>query len=290
MPALDNLPLRCVRTAQALEFHYVEAGTGTPLVFVHGGMGDWSSWAPQWDAFTPAFRCISYSRRYSSPNQNLSMSKHHSVLDEAQDLGALLPLWDAAPAVLVGTSYGAYTALQLALTAPQQVAALVLTEPPVLPWADSVPGGREARLEFETEVLAPSTQAFAQGDPELAVQLLTCGINGRSPGEAHTPAGRQRRLRNARAMQALAQSDQAYPSLDAAAAAALRCPILLLQGADTGALHRATTEAVARRLPQALRQQVPTSGHGVHRDNPGDFNRLVLAFLAAAGFPAQSRA
>jgi len=46
------------------------------------------------------------------------------------------------------------------------------------------------------------------------VRLLTEGISGSSPGESSTPAGRERRLRNAEAMRALLISSKPFPSLD----------------------------------------------------------------------------
>ena len=96
-----------------------ELASGAPvLVFVHGGMGDWQAWAPQWADFTARYRCISYSRRFSSPNHNTLSSTDHSVRAEARDLELLLDRWNTVPAFVVGTSYGAYTALQLALAAP----------------------------------------------------------------------------------------------------------------------------------------------------------------------------
>lgn len=279
MDDLEQQPLQRVVIAGGIEIHYAEAGTGPALVFVHGGMGDWSSWAPQWAAFTPHFRCITYSRRYSSPNRNTIDSRSHSVIAEAKDLSALLEHWQTGPAILVGTSYGAYTALALALSHPQQARALALTEPPVLPFADRTEGGREARLRFQRDVLDPAAQAFAAGSPESAVRLLTDGINGAGPGEAQTAAGRERRLRNAEAMRALSVSSNPYPALDVDVLAKSSAPILLLHGDRTLEVHRATTMALARSMPQAELIQVPDSGHGVHRDNPAAFNAIVLDFL-----------
>lgn len=276
---LLDLPLQRTTVSGNTEIHFAQAGQGAPLVFVHGGLGDWSSWAPQWEAFTRHFRCTTYSRRYSSPNRNPLEGTTHSVLAEAQDLVQLLEQWCHRPAVLVGTSYGAYTALQTTLVAPQRVRALVITEPPVLPFADEVPGGQAARLQFQREVLDPAAEAYRQGDPDQAVRVLTDGINGLGPGEAGTPEGRARRLRNAQAMQALCLSSDAYPALDRGALQALRLPILLTHGDRTQPVHRATTQAVSRHLPHARVVQVPDSGHGVHRDNPQAFNTLVLDFL-----------
>jgi pimeloyl-ACP methyl ester carboxylesterase len=279
MGDIHSRPLHRTLIAGGVEIHHIEEGVGQPLVFVHGGMGDWSSWAPQWAEFTPYFRCISYSRRYSSPNRNTIDSRSHSAVAEAQDLGALLSQWQAAPAILVGTSYGALTALQLALTQPNKVRALALTEPPILPLADRSEGGRAARLGFLRQVWAPAADAFASGQPEHGVRLLTDGINGTGPGEASTPAGRERRLRNAEAMRALLLSSDPFPAVDEDALQRMTIPTLLLHGARTQNVHRATTLALSRLLPGAQLMQVADSGHGVHRDNPEAFNRIVLDFL-----------
>ena len=92
----EALPLARTVVRDGVEFHHAEAGAGRTLVFVHGAFGDWRSWAPQWDAFVPHFRCISYSRRFSVPNRNEMGSHDHGVGVEADDLDALLGAWGAA--------------------------------------------------------------------------------------------------------------------------------------------------------------------------------------------------
>ena len=288
MASLLQLPLRREVIHGDVEIHFAEAGEGPPLVFVHGGMGDWQAWAPQWADFTARYRCITYSRRFSSPNCNTLSTTDHSVRAEAGDLDALLQHWNAAPAFIVGTSYGAYVALQMALSAPSKVRALALTEPPVLPFADRVPGGQQAREEFQRDVIRPADRAFRDGDIERAVALLTVGINGSGPGEAATPAGRERRLRNAQAMRALAFSSDPYPPLDVDLLRTFAVPTLLLTGEDTMPIHRATTAALKELLPGALLKVVPGCGHGVHRDNPSVFNRTVLEFFEKIAAPASS--
>lgn len=283
MPLADDVALQRSVIQGGIEIHHYQEGRGPALVFIHGGLGDWSSWAPQWDAFTPRYRCITYSRRYSSPNSNQLARRTHSVIIEAQDLAALLAEWNAEPAILVGTSYGAYTALQLALQHPEKVRAMALTEPPVLRLAERTADGRQALDVFRREVLVPSDRAFLEGRYDLAVRLLTQGINGTGPGEASTPGGLMRRLRNANAMRALAMSDDPYPALDEAALRDLTVPTLLLQGSRTQAVHRATFQALSRLLPRARVQVVEGAGHGIHRDAPDAFNRTVREFLSGLG-------
>jgi pimeloyl-ACP methyl ester carboxylesterase len=101
------------------ELHYVEQGTGEPLILLHGGQGDYRSWAPQMAALSPHFRVISYSRRYHYPNHNPLTATNHSAYAEAEDLAAVIRTLGLGPVHLVGTSIGAATALVLALQHPE---------------------------------------------------------------------------------------------------------------------------------------------------------------------------
>lgn len=279
-PAIESLPLQ--RTAVGeLCFHHVEQGDGTPLVFVHGVLGDWRTWAPQWPAFVPHFRCISYSRRYSVPNGNTQPSPDHSALLEAEDLHALLRVWRAEPAILVGSSYGAFTALALALAHPEQVRALVLLEPPMLAWADRWPGGSAVRDAFERDIREPARRAFAAGDDAVGVQLLTGGIVGAQALVQMAPEAMARRLENSLSIKRLALSTDEFPMLDPAHVQALRCPTLLLAGDRTPAIHDVVFRALCAAMPQAEQDRIPNAGHGAARDNPEAFNRRVLRFLGA---------
>jgi non-heme chloroperoxidase len=46
-----------------LTLHYIELGQGTPVVLVHGTLGDYRTWDGQLEAFSKGYRLISYSRR-----------------------------------------------------------------------------------------------------------------------------------------------------------------------------------------------------------------------------------
>lgn len=281
--AFEDLPLHRARTGAGLEFHYVEDGKGLPLVFVHGGAGDYTSSSGQWDAFAGKYRAIAYSRRYSHPNANPDASATHSALDEADDLGSLIELWAAAPAILVASSYGALVALLLATRQPHLVRAMALVEPPLMQWADATPQGRQLRERYDTEVGAPAREAFLRGDDALATRIFTAGIVGSHILQPENQGRLQVRLRNARAMRAvaLAPRDDALPA--PAAVAALSIPTLLVSGANTQPLLAEVFRIVAQRMPQARTLVVPGSGHTVTRDKPAEFNRAVLDFLMEHG-------
>lgn len=283
LAAFDTLPLQRTELPGGLEFHHVEAGQGRPLVLVHGVMGDWRTWAPQWDAFAPHFRTISYSRRYSVPNRNTQPSPDHSALVEANDLAGLLQAWQAEPAILVGSSYGAYTALALAVARPEMVRALVLLEPPMLRWADRTPEGRAVREAFDRDIRLPARAAFKAGDIDRGVALLTGGIVGAEMLSRLPPEAMRRRLENERSLRMLTLSSDEFPMIEPAAVRSLAMPTLLLAGTDTPPIHDTVFRALCAAMPQARQARIPAAGHGAARDNPAAFNALVLDFLRRQG-------
>lgn len=283
-PVDDTAGLRHARLSNGVALAYDRAGQGTPLVFIHGAMGDWRSWDAQWPAFVPHFDCLRYSRRYSYPNPNRMPSPHHSALDEAQDLALLLDHLGFGRVVLVGSSYGSFTALALALAQPQRCLALALSEPAMLCYARFSESGRAVEQAFRRDVIAPANAAFRRGDDALAVQIMTGGIVGAArPVPAATMLRRQQ---NMLAMRMLALSTNEFPLLPPAQLAALAMPVLLLAGQNTPAIHAETFRNVCAAMPQAQVAWIEGAGHGTSGDNPARFNALVRAFLRAQGLGA----
>lgn len=279
-PGLDG-PLQRALLPSGVELHYVQGGAGEPLIFVHGAMGDWQSWAPQWSAFCARYRCTSYSRRYNHPNRNDMPSPDHSALVEAEDLAQFMAALDIARAVLVGSSYGAFIALALAVQRPDRVAAIVAVEPAMLCYAEFSATGRAALARFRQSVVEPANAAFRRGDDRLGAQLMTGGIHA-GGALALDPIAQDRRLRSARAMRMLALSSNEFPLLSPAALAGLACPVLLVAGRQTAEIHAEVFRNVCQAMPQARVATIDGAGHPVPRDQPARFNAAALAFLQAA--------
>ena len=276
----ETLTPRAWTLPSGVQLHTVREGQGRPVIFIHGAMGDWRSWAPQWPAFSAQFDCISYSRRYSHPNRNAMPSPDHSALHEAQDLLALMDAMGLPQAVLVGSSYGGFTALALAVQAPERVAAVVAVEPPMMKYAARSASGQAAAADFRARVIEPANAAFRRGEDALAAQIMTGGING-ARDAVNQGAAMARRLQNLQAMKMLALSSDEFPWLAPEALAALPMPVLLLAGQHTQPVHRAIFENVCAAMPQAQQHWIEDAGHGVTREQPERFNALVLSFLAA---------
>jgi pimeloyl-ACP methyl ester carboxylesterase len=263
-----------------VELHFIERGRGEPLILLHGGTGDYRSWGPQMETFSRDYRVISYSRRYNYPNQNPLTARNHSAEVEAEDLAAFLRRLNIRRAHLVGTSYGAFTALALALKHPEMVRSLVLAEPPVHQWVRDMSGGEVVYLEFMTNVWRPAAEAFRRGDARQAMRVLADGIWGRPIFDSLPLEGVAAIMQNARSMEALTLSSDPFPSLPKDRVRQLNVPALIVTGEHAIRIHRLVNEELARLLPEAERAIIPQAGHGSPRENPQAFNQAVLRFLA----------
>lgn len=275
-----RLPTRTAKLPNSIELCYVEEGCGVPIIFVHGLLGDWRSWEPQWNAFLEeGYRCLSYSRRYSFPNANDHIApSEHSALVDAADLAGLLDALNIPAAILIGTSYGAFASLAFAVHHPQRVIAMVATEAPMMKYADFSAEGAALRAEFENTSGA-AARAFKRGDEESAVRMMTIAINGQQSTAANSEHALQRRLENANAMRALMLSTDPFPLLSPEQLRAIAVPTLLVAGERTQPMHDAIFRNVCAAMPQASAIRVRNAGHGVHRENPSEFNAIALAFL-----------
>ncbi len=80
----------------------------------------------------------------------------------AEDLASFIRGLGLQKSHVVGSSYGAYTALVLAAMHPELVRSLTIGEPPILPWLEGIEGGFGAYGKLHDECLGP----FDEGFPE----------------------------------------------------------------------------------------------------------------------------
>ena len=124
--------------------------------------------------------------------------------------------------------------------------------------------------------------SFAKGDTASALQAFMRWAIGPIDIPKVDPDGWQRLLQNARSLAA-----QLGTSAVPRSAAALTCelvgrlarPALLVEGSDSPREMHLTSDALAGCVPALQRVRIPNASHAMFIDNPGDFNRLVLAFL-----------
>lgn len=108
-----------------IRLYYEEAGSGTPVVFVHEYAGDWRTWEPQLRYFSRSHRCITYSQRGYPPSDIPVESERYSQEIARDDVIALMDALKISKAHIVGHSMGAYTALHVGMHAPSRCISVV---------------------------------------------------------------------------------------------------------------------------------------------------------------------
>jgi non-heme chloroperoxidase len=287
--AADEPPTLAVKVARAgdVELHYIERGSGVPLIFVHGSVDDYRSFEPQLEPLSQHYRVISYSRRYNFPNAPSIPAGDHSALVEAADLANLLKTLGAHPAHVVGHSYGAYTALILAMEHPELVRSLVLAEPPLLRWLPGLPGGQRLYADFMNNIWRPTGREFRQGNSERAMRVTIdwFGKNGYlidgKPARFDALSAETRGfiMENALEWQALTTSSDAFPMLDRAAVKAIKVPILLMSGENTMRMNKRINAELERLLPKAEVVVIRGATHEMWAEQPDVCRAIVASFL-----------
>lgn len=122
-PAMQRTDINNV----ALELR--DSGSGEPVVFVHGSMGDECAAVLAEPLLADHYRLIHYHRRgygeSECPERPVSMAQ------QSADCRAVMRHVGVERAHLVGQSYGAVILLQVAIDAPEMVHSLTLIEPPL---------------------------------------------------------------------------------------------------------------------------------------------------------------
>ncbi len=249
-----------------------------PVVLVHAGIADRRMWDPLWPALTTDRDAVRLDLRGygdSTARPRAALSPVDDVLDTCRELGI-----DRCH--LVGASFGAGVAVEVALTEPGRVASLLLCPPGGSLLAEATP---DLLAFFEAE-----RTALASGDLTAAVQanLDWWAIGPQRDADQLDP----RMLELVGMMQRRAfeltsdWDDLDDDELDPPALerlAEIRVPTLVL----VGGLDLDTTQDAARRVVDGIagarRVDWPDTAHLPSMERPEDFHALLRDWLTTLG-------
>jgi 3-oxoadipate enol-lactonase len=148
-------------TSDNVRLHFEEAGTGTPIIFLHEFAADHTNWEPQMRYFSRRHRCIAYSARGYTPSDVPPSHEVYTYKHFYSDALAVLDHLKIEKAHFVGLSMGAYSSLQIGINAPQRALSLTL--------AGVGSGSDLANLEaFRAQCQANAEQYHSIGANEVA--------------------------------------------------------------------------------------------------------------------------
>jgi len=117
------------QATERLNTHLWEAGSGEPLLAIHGNLSNGAAWREQLALLPAGVRGIAPDLRGFGSSERAPVDATRGVRDFSDDLAALLDALELDAVRLAGHSLGGAVALQFALDHPERVRSLLLVAP-----------------------------------------------------------------------------------------------------------------------------------------------------------------
>src|SRR5437764_2464201 len=253
--------------ANDVRLYYEEHGKGDPILCIHGTSSSAMVWRPAAiEALARLGRVIVYDRRGCTRSERPDPYET-SIVQHAEDAAALLDALEAAPAVVIGRSYGGETAIELALRHPSSVRALVLLEAALLTLD-------EEAMSWAEELRTAVEEAAARDVSSVAETFLR-RVLGDEQWESFPDPLRQMFVDNSPAI--IAEFRGPWVEATAADLARIDVPTLLVAGEGSPPAFRRVAQRMATAIPNS-RTILVGGGHFIDPGEPDvlKFVREVL--------------
>lgn len=268
------------KTDDGVNLYFEEAGSGTPIVFVHEFGGDHRSWELQMRFFSRRHRCITFAARGYPPSDVPTSESAYSQLRAVEDIVAVMDAAGVDKAHVVGLSMGGFATLHLGLEHPQRALSLVVAGAGYGAEKQHEAYFREVSLDvarqFEaqggekfakTYSLGASRVQFQNKDPRGWQQFATMLGEHSSLGAANTMRGVQARRPSIYDLEARLQQ--------------MQVPTLVVVGdEDDHCLQPGIF--LKKTIPACGLLVLPKTGHTLNLEEPGYFNGFVADFIVLA--------
>ncbi|MFF4961680.1 alpha/beta fold hydrolase [Streptomyces sp. NPDC001222] len=254
-----------VTTVNGARLYFEDSGgEGPVVVFSHGNLMDHDMWAPQVEALSGEFRCVTWDERLHGATED--DGRIYSYWDSADDLIGLLDALGVQRATLVGHSQGGFLSMRAALRAPERVNALVLVDTASVAWPpealEQMRGMSEGFRGAGPESVAPVLLGMLLGKPEIHEEWL-----------ARWKA--QPRERLAEAVTVLTGVDDITDRLGE-----ITVPAFVVHGEADQPIPHALGAMLQSGIPGAEELlTVPGAGHTPNLTHPGQVNPQLVQFL-----------
>lgn len=251
-------------TAHSLRIHYIEAGSGAPVVFVHGNWATSSWWEPALMRLPIGYHGVAPDMRGRGRTQG--PDSDYRIMSLAGDLVEFLDALELARPHLVGHSLGAAVVLEAALEVGPRIRSVTVVAPP---WVDGMPDSlntpdRQRMLKEHPEFFTQALRAIAPTGPDDAFWL-------RLVAEGHTQS-LSATLGNLEALHVWRPGDQL---------AKIQVPKLVIGGENDILLPPPVVERAAEALGgEAV--IIPGVGHSPNIEAPDRFMELLARHISGA--------
>lgn len=267
------------KTDDGVKLYYEEAGSGTPVVFVHEFGGDHRSWESQMRYFSRRHRCVTFAARGYPPSDVPESDKAYSQLRAVEDIVAVMDATGMKKAHIVGLSMGGFATLHFGLEHADRALSLVVAGAGYGAEKQHEAYFRDVSLEvarqFQTQgsetfartyALGPSRVQFQNKDPRGWQEFATQLGEHSALGAANTMRGVQARRPSIYDLEARLKE--------------MQVPTLVIVGdEDDHCLQPGIF--MKKAIPACGLLILPKTGHTLNLEEPDHFNRFITDFVGA---------
>ena len=252
-----------------IEIAYDEAGSGAPVVLLHGFPFNRSMWNEQVAVLASSFRVIAPDLR---GHGETTVTTGPSTMDEmARDVAALMDVLDIPRTAVCGLSMGGYVTLALCKMFPSRVHALVLAD--TRAHADT-PEARENREQQAVKALNEGMAAIA--DVMLPKLLSPAAMAGRPEIVERV---REMIVKTNPEGAASAQRGMAQRADHTSFLSRILSPTLIVVGSEDAITPVTDAETMHREIGGSCLEVIEGAGHMSNLEAPESFNRALTTFL-----------
>jgi pimeloyl-ACP methyl ester carboxylesterase len=227
---------------------YAEFGEGSPVVLLHGGLGNSNYWGNQVRALSSRYRVIVLDSRGHGRSTRDERPLGYALL--ASDVLAVLDFLKIQKAAIVGWSDGAILGLDIAINHPDRI----------------------------TKLFAFAANSNPSGVADIAASKVFNAYITRAENEyeklSPTPTEYKSFVDQMRKMW------ETEPNYTKEQLNGIRTPTWIVDGDRDEAIRREHTEYLAAQIPGAGLLLLPRVSHFAHIQDPAQFNEALLHFLS----------
>ncbi|PZP02570.1 MAG: alpha/beta hydrolase [Pseudomonas protegens] len=231
-----------------IRLYYSKVGHGSPVVLLHGGLGNADYWGLQAKALAARHAVISVDSRGHGRSTRDARPYGYDLM--ADDVIALLDQLKIPRADFVGWSDGAILGLDLAMRYPQRVGKV---------------------FAYAANTQTSGVKEGVENNPTFAAYIERAGqeYTRLSPTPKEYPAF----------VEQIGHMWASQPNWSDADLAKIKTPVLIVDGDHDEAIKREHTEYMAQAIPGAGLLILPNVSHFAFLQDPGLFNAALEHFL-----------
>lgn len=222
-----------------ISHHYIEQGSGFPLILLHGNGEDCSYFEHQMEPFAEHFRVIALDTR--GHGKTPRGDAPFTIRQFAEDLFVFMDLHDIAKAHVLGFSDGGNIAMAFALSHPERVEKLILNG------ANLDASGVKRSTQIPIEIGYRIAKFFSKKSPEAKKNAELLGLMVNEP---------------------LINPEELHQ---------IQNPTLVIAG-EKDMIKKEHTRLIAKSIPKSTLTIIP-GNHFIANKSPQTFNEVVLSFL-----------